>query len=266
MYLIGAFNNGKKAQKWFDSLPVLGTEVEAIVVQYLRRGKFDKVNVKGNVKLVKYKKEYPGNTGKHKDFREILAPMLTQDTYCMFTDMHDVVFQAPLPELPRTPIIATSEGKKFGEIPYWEEIFPRNLHKLDVYNVGTFVMQRDVLLGFWDYLHTNWCDFYAWYKNSYIPMIGSGDTFPFNIPFHEKVRVEMAVMFNSHYDTLCFNEFIRKYEFVEVPELFGCYGYQVETGRLTFKGKKLYYKDQLVTVAHYNGKFKKAYERKEVKK
>jgi hypothetical protein len=263
-YLIGAFNNGKKAKNYFDSLLVLGDKVEPIIIQYLRNGKFDKVAKPDNVKLIKYKKEYPGNTGKHKDFREIISPLLERDTWCIFTDMHDVIFQAPLPKFPDTEILIASEAKKFGDVGYWKEIFPADVWDMDVYNVGCFAMKRSLLQDFWDYIYENWMQFHQWYKSKSVARIGNGDTFPFNVPFHEKVRVEMAIMFNGHYDTLSFNRFIRKHKTSELPSLFACYAYQVEMGVIEDKDGKLYQNGKLTSVAHYNGSMKK-YIRKEAK-
>lgn len=257
-YIIGAFNQAKYAQTYFDSLDILG-DVEVIVVQYLRRGKFEPVKVPKNVKLIKYKKEYPGNTGKHKDFREIVGPLLTDDKWCIFTDMHDVVFQTPLPELPSgtSVILAASESVTFGEVDYWSDIFPASVRNWEVYNVGCFAMKRDVLRMFWDNLYENWMEFYSWYKSGSIPRIGNGDTFPFNIPFHEKVKVEMAIMFNGHYDTLCFNEFIRSYGYSELPGLFACYAFQVDKGVIVNNDGQLFRDGKLTTIAHFNGNTKK---------
>lgn len=255
-YLIGAFSDGKQAQRYLDSLKVIDG-VEPIFIQYLNKGDFDHIDKPSHVKLIKYAKQYPGNTGKHKDFREILSPILERDTWVIFTDMHDVVFQAPLPEFPEGEILVASEGVNFGEIDYWAGLFPQEMMSLEAYNVGTFAMKRDVLIKFWDYLYENWMDFYSWYKTSRIPQIGNGETFPFNIPFHERVRVEMAIMFNNHYDTLCFNKFLRKRLYTEVPGLFACFSYQVKKGKVELHQDKLYIKKKLASVAHYNGSAKK---------
>src|SRR6266571_460393 len=253
MYLIGAFSNGKLAQAYFDSLSVLGDTVEPIIVQYLRHGEFDEINKPQNVKLIKYKKEYPGNTGKHKYFREIISPLLERDVWCIFTDMHDVVFQSPLPTFPQySDVILAYEDKKFGEVDYWKSIFPENVWDWNIYNVGCFAMKRDAIREFWDYLYQNWMDFYQWYKQGTIMRIGHGDSFPFNIPFHEKVKIEMAMMFNGHYDTLCFNTFVKKKNFSAVRGLFGCYAYQVESGSIQYENGKLYRDDELVSIAHFN--------------
>jgi hypothetical protein len=261
-YLIGAFNDGKLAQRYFDSLSVLGDTVEPIIIQYLRRGKFDRVTVPPNVKLIKYQKHYPGNTGKHKDFREILAPLLTRDKWCIFTDMHDVAFQAPLPEFPDSELLVAPEAVKFGDVDYWRDIFPQEVWNLDVYNVGCFASRRDVLLKFWEYLYENWMEFYGWYKQGTIMRIGTGDKFPFNIPFHEKVRVDMAVMFNGHYDTLAFNKFLRNYRTEVVSNLFGCYAYQVEKRIIEDRNGQLYHEGKLVSISHFNGSMKKYMKRR----
>jgi hypothetical protein len=263
-YLIGAFSKGKLAQPYFDSLPILGDSVEPIMVQYLHKGEFERITIPENVRLIKYKKEYPGNTGKHKDFAEVLAPLLTRDAWCIVTDVHDVVFQAQLPAFPDTvDSLVVFEGKKFDDVDYWQEMFPRYTAGWDAYNVGCFAMKREILLAFWDYLHRNWMEFYGWYRNAVILPIGNGDSFPFNIPFHHKVRVDIAVMFNAHYDTLCFNEFIRKQAIQEIPELFACYAYQVEKGIVSCKEGQLYRQDNLVSIAHFNGNTKKHMIRKE---
>lgn len=264
-YLIGAFNNGRMAQRYFASLAVLGDTVEPIIVQYLRKGKFDRIKKPVNVKLIKYKKEYPGNTGKHKDFREIISPLLERDAWCIFTDMHDVIFQAPLPVFPDADVLVASESKKFGEVNYWRDLFPQDVWEWDVYNVGCFAMRRDTIKGFWEYLYENWMQFYTWYKQGTIVRIGHADTFPFNIPFHDKVRVEMAIMFNGHYDTLCFNQFIRKNKKKELSGLFACYAYQVDTGVVELRGTNLYQNNKLTSIAHFNGDTKKHMKRKEVK-
>lgn len=263
-YLIGAFSRAKYAQNYFDSLKVLGDTVEPIIIQYLYHGEFEKIDKPENVLLIKYAKEYPGNTGKHKDFRELISPLLERDVWCIFTDMHDVVFQGPLPEFPDTEILIASEAVKFAEVDYWCEIFPDYVKEWEVLNVGCFAMKRDTLRDFWEYLYKNWMEFYQWYKTSYIPRIGNGDSFPFNIPYHKNVKIQMAVMFNGHYDTLCFNEFLRKHKTEEVPGLFACYAYQVEKGIASLhKDNQLYVGDKLATVAHYNGATKKHYKRKE---
>lgn len=262
-YLIGAFNHGEMAQHYFDSLPVLGDAVEPIYIQYQRKNAFEPVKTPENVKLIKYQKEYAGNTGKHKDFRELIAPLLERDTWVIFTDMHDVLFQAPLPILPeKETIVTVSESKKFGEINYWRELFPENVFELEVFNIGTFAMKRDTLLAFWDYLYEGWSNFYRWYKTGSLFQVGDGITFPFAVPrFHQQFRIELAILFNGHYDTLAYNKFLRTQQFVEMPGLFGCYAYQVETGRIEDRMGKLYQNDKLISVAHFNGASKQ-YQRK----
>lgn len=257
MYIIGAFSNGKLAQKYFNSLSVLGENVEPIIIQYLNRGTFDKVLVPKNVTLIKYQKEYPGNTGKHKDFHEVIAPLLKEDKWCMFTDMHDVLFQAPLPDLDNSvDMYVSPEGRLFGEIIYWKDILPQKTLAWDAYNVGSFIMKRDILLEFWSYLYKQWVDFYQWYKYATIPRIGNGDTFPFNIPFHDKIRIDMALMFNNNYDTLCFNEFLRRKVTKDDERLFACYAYLVKTKIATYTRGKLFRNGTLVSVAHFNGSSK----------
>ena len=253
-YLIGAFSKGALAQTYLDSLAVVSDQVEPIFLQYLNKeGSFDSVSLPAHAKLIKVKKAYPGNTGKHKDFRELLSPLLVRDAWCLFTDMHDVVFQAPLPPFPDTQILLASEGKIFKDVPYWQEMFPDDVMSLEIYNVGCFAMKRDTLLAFWDELYAEWMQFHSWYKTAHIPRFGNGDNFPFNIPFHDHVRVEMAVMFNSHYDTLIYNRFIRKHRRTELPHLFGCYAYQVDQGIIEQYQNQLYRAGQLVSIAHYNG-------------
>lgn len=182
-YLIGAFNSGEAATAYFKSLKNLGEAAEPIIIQYWFQGKFEPVEVPKHVKLLQIQKEYPGNTGKHKDFRQYVAPLLVKDQWCVFTDMHDVIFQQPFPEFPsNAQILVASEGKKFGEIEFWKKLLPKRAWKQKAYNVGCFAMRRDLLLRFWDYLYNEWMQFFDWYAHGQLPLLGDGESFPFCSP------------------------------------------------------------------------------------
>lgn len=255
---IGAFSQGKITQKWFDTFPLLGNNVQAIIIQYLNKdSEFDPISVPQNVILIKYKKRYPGNTGKHKDFHELISPYLEEDTRYFVTDMHDVVFQALLPQLNDKSPYIVSEGKKFNEVDFWTQLLPKQFHTMEMYNVGTFSLMGKDLKAFWEYVYNQWMEFYDWYKQGTIPRIGNGDIFPFNIPFHEKIKIDMAVTFNAYADTLLFNQFIYKRDRIEIFTLFGCYAYQVEMGIVEDRHGKLYRDNKLISIVHYNGDSKK---------
>src|ERR1035437_354088 len=253
-YLIGAFSSGEMAQPYFDSLKVLGDSVTPIIIQYQHKGEFQKVNVPLNVKLIKLAKDYSGNTGKHKDFREYIAPILTGEDWTIFTDMHDVVFQAPLPEFPDVNILVASEGKMFGQINFWKDLFPVSMWADQAYNVGCFAMRTSLVKDFWELLFIDWMKFVDWYKTGTIPQIKGG--FPFNAAaFPQRLKDELAIIFNGFYDTMFFNEFIKEYQSKEELEgLFGVYAYNFEVGNIVKKNGVLYTKeDKKISIAHYNG-------------
>lgn len=255
-YLIGAFSSAKAVKGYFDTLHILGDSVEPIVVQYQKNDKFEEVDIPFNVKLIKIAKNYPGNTGKHKDFREVISPFLVGTGWVIFTDMHDVVFQNPLPDFPNVNILLASEGKKFGEIPFWCELFPDTIYDKTAYNVGCFAMRVSLVKEFWDYLHKGWMNFFDWYKNIPFPKFGDGMSFPFTAPaYPQRIKNEIAMIFNGYYDTLCYNEFISDYESkVEVKGLFGIYAFNYEVGNLIQKDGLLFNKDgSKISIAHYNG-------------
>lgn len=254
-YIIGAFSHGVLAQPYLDSLKKV-TNVQIILFQYMHDDGFDTVSYGNNVEIIKIKKKFPGNTGKHKDFRELLSPRLHDEDMYIVTDVHDVRFQKDLPYFDSS-VIVSPENLTFAEVDYWKAIVPRDMHNDPIYNVGIFAMEGYYLRSFWDSLYQDWMAFYSWYKTVKVPPIGNGDTFPFNIPFHERVVIDMALTFNRNFDTIAFNTYIKKIAkdtlICANAQLFGCYAFNVETGILRYKNEKLYSGRSLVNVAHFNG-------------
>jgi len=256
-YVIGAFSSGKMAKTYFSTLPNLG-DVEVIIIQYWNKeDKFDWVSVPPNVKIIQITKKYPGNTGKHLDLMTHVTNRIEEDAWVFFTDVHDIIFQGPLPELPTdADILVASEGKNFGEIPFWRLIFPQEMYGKMAYNVGCMAMKKDALISFWAYLMKDWTAFHEWYDSVEIPDLGPKDMYPFNVKnYNDKVKYDTASVFNGYFDTLCFNKFIRTkdYRATEIKGLFACYAFNHAVGTLVKKEDQWYNCGELVSIMHFNG-------------
>ncbi len=274
-YIIGAFDHGSEANRFFDSLEkILGDTVRPIMLMYLSPdGKYDEdVRIPKNVTLIKANKRYPGNTGRHKDLREVVLSMnLDKDAWCIFTDIHDVVFQTPLPDLPAdADILVCDEGKTFGEIEFWKAIFPQDVWKLRAYNSGVWAMKYPVLMEFWDSLYNDWMKFFDWYKHETLPKISPLHSFPFEAPILDKqIKNDIAKLFNGYQDTLAFIEFIEhvrngKYRLKELSGLFACYAFQYDLDQVVEKERETYLMSgEKVCIVHYNGDSKKHLRRRE---
>jgi hypothetical protein len=215
------------------------------------------MQVSDNVTLVKMDKEYAGNTGKHRDLAKVIPTMKDwqPNDWVIFTDVHDVVFQAPIPKLPNLTLLTSCEGKKFGEIDFWRDRMPAEYHSWTAYNVGTFAIRYELLLQFWKKLDASWMDFYSWYKHGHARLHEPGG-FPFNTNHLETEYKEIsATIFNGYFDTIIFNKFIRRktVKAKAAPWLFGCYAYEQITGGVTMKDSKMYRDNQLIPITHYNG-------------
>jgi hypothetical protein len=254
--IIGAFSCTKKSYGYLHTLgEYVGDSADAILLQYKTKGDTGHVQVPSNTQLVVMDKPYAGNTGKHRDLAKVIPTIKDwrPDDWVIVTDVHDVVFQAPIPELPNNTILTSCEGKTFGEIDFWRDRLPFDYHNWIAYNVGTFAIKYRLLEMFWGKLETRWMEFFDWYKNGMVHMVQDG--FPFDtIQFEKEVKEVAAVTFNSYFDTLIFNEFIRlKLDVKEAPWLFGVYAYEYETRRVTIKDSKMYRDKQLLPISHYNG-------------
>lgn len=253
-YVLGAFDRADLAQKYFESASVLTCEIVSLF--YNPHG-----SIKARFPGLSYHKdgEYSGNTGRHRDLRKVLAEVKPDSNdWIIFTDVHDVRFQADIKLPDDLDIVFAPEGKNFGEIDFWSSRYPDAVWNSQAYNAGTFAMRYYILEEFWDYLENEWQRFRQWYVKA-VPI--TGDVYPFNSPqLNTKIKDVIGREFNGYADTYYFNEFITttKYRVGTSPTLFACYAFNYELGNLVVRDGKTYTKDgHLVSVVHYNGNSKK---------
>lgn len=259
-YILSAFDHVFKTGAYFSSLRgVLGNTVRPICIMYEPHEHID-LPLEGQ--LIKLPKKYPGNTGKYRDYRELLPQLnLDKDAWFISTDVHDVLFQKYLPPFPDdADILITSEGKTFGEIDFWKQRFPEYMSSWPAYNVGTFAMRYQPLMDFLNLIEFRWKRFLEWYKAENKINVVAGDGFPFTGVLLEKdLKQYIARVFNSFADTLIFNQFIRMeiYRTKEIPDFFSCWAYNYELGNIVENNGVTYTKNGLVpSIVHYNGSTK----------
>lgn len=270
-YLLCAFDHVFEANRYFWSLrSSFGDTVQPIVITYTLNGVEGEAEIPPGTIYAPMKKEYPGNTGRHRDVHRVLKGLIEQDpdaidkdAWFIWTDVHDVIFQCPFPEFPTdADILVCDEGRTFGEIEFWRGQFPQDTWNWRAYNAGCFAMRYEALMAFWENLETEWQSFFEWYVNGSLPKISDVSTFPYTAPsLKRKIRMAVAQIFNGYQDTLSFNTFLQKtkYRVKTVPGLFTCYAFDYYDGNVVIgEDGKTYTKDgQMVSVVHFNGDTKK---------
>ena len=269
-YIISAFSNPFEANRYWWSLDAsLGDSVRPITLMYKNRGKFDKCDIPKYATVIKADKNYPGNTGRHKDLYNVLKQLeINKNAWCIFTDVHDVVFQAPLPKLPEdADVLVCNEGKIFRDIEFWKMKMPKRMWDYPAYNSGVWAMRYSVLMDYWKSLMNQWDKFYVWYKTASLPKIIDQEIYLINVPeLDQDIKDRIAMTFNSYHDTIGFINFLQNkpLRIKEVSGLFACYAFNYEMGTIYQKEGKTYNQNhELVSIVHYNGCFK--YKLKEVK-
>lgn len=269
-YVLSVFDHAEHAQRYFDTMRVMGHDFIPISLMF---GEPKDVTVPEYGLLIKTGKPYPGNTGRHYEIAKVF-PTIAKDNniqrndWIFFTDVHDTIFQAPLPELPdNADILVCSEGKTIGQIEYWRERYPHQMYDWECFNAGSFAMRYHVYLEFLHYVNREWSKFLAWYRGEMTPRFAGIDSFPFESPMlHKQFREEIAKFFNAYSDTLMYNNFLRStsYRRFEVPGLFTTYAYNYELGNVYQRDGVTYTKQgQVVSIVHFNGATKEYLEPKE---
>jgi hypothetical protein len=261
-YFLCAFNHAKGAKKFFNSMRKhLDGKVRPICLMYEPHGdiKLPKDSI-----LIKYPKLYTGNTGRLKNFHDILPKLkLDKDAWIFFSDVHDVEFQCPLPDLPDdVDILVSNEQKTFGEIDFWVQWFPKRIHDWQAYNTGSMAMRYEPFIEFLSEINIAWNDFMTWYNMKWegSDNLKAGSDFPFEAPMiHRMMKGVIGETFNSYADTFVFNTFLRneKYICYDLPGLFTTYAFNYEMGTIKREDGKTYTSDgKLISIVHYNGKTK----------
>lgn len=262
-YILSSFDHAFEARRYFWSMgSAIGEGITPVSIMY--EPHVDLPEFPKHGKLIRASKKYPGNTGRHRDMHEVIAAIekdLDTSQWFFFTDVHDVIFQCPLPELPEdADILVCYEGKTFGEIEFWRGLIPKNMWEWKAYNCGTMAMRYDVLVKYWNYVDSEWMKFFTWYKDGMLPKLNGNTTFPFESPTLDyKIKFEIAKMYNEYHDTVAYNRFIHDntYRIREVPGLFTCYAFDYELGNIVERDGKTYTKDGLlISITHYNGSSK----------
>lgn len=255
--IFGSFNNYSLAKPYFESVGKVSDAV-FYCMQYKRGGEWDAVAPVDRVQIIKMDKEYPGNTGKLNDWAKV--EILGENEWCVFTDMHDVVFQTDIPKLSEDVFaMICYEGKRFGNVPFWREMFPEDMMDKKIYNCGVFAMKRSMFILYLKTIEEEYSRMKEWKKN--MSMECFGDDFPFNSP-HARRTLEhgMGSLFNGVADTYYFNKFINQIEFVgRVKEWRDvcCYNFLIEKKKAIVKDGKLCRRSgTLFAIAHYNGNAK----------
>lgn len=255
-YLFCAFDHVREAKDFFQSMKKTEGTIEPICLMYEPQ---DDVDLPENGRLIPLPKRYAGNTGRLKDVSMILPQLnLDKNAWFFFTDVHDVIFQRPIPELPTSAdIFVCSEGKKFKEIDFWKERLPKSMQSWEAYNVGTFAMRYEPFVEFLSQLEESWYKFLSWYHK---PSNGRGEKFPHDmIATKREIKDSVARIYNSYADTFVFNNYLHttRYRVKEMAELFTCFGYNYELKNIVVKDGLTYTRDgQLVSIIHYNGNTK----------
>lgn len=253
--IFGSFDKADLAEPYFTSMEMV-SDAQFYLIQYKRDGQwFEDFEPQENLKVFRKDKKYPGNTGKLNDWFALLPDIeIHDDDWCIFTDVHDVVFQRDIPELSKNvSIYACYEGKVFGEVPFWKSIYPASMMDKRVYNCGIFAMNPFYFREYLQKVHEEYEKIKKWKTEFRAETIGIG--FPFNSQYATDVLAgNIGNIFNGVADTYIYNNFIKN--IVDVVEWKDacCYNFSIEKGFAKMKYRKLCnLEDKPFAIAHYNG-------------
>jgi hypothetical protein len=226
------------------------------LVQYQRDGGWEDVELPENVKLFRMEKKYPGNTGKLNDWYSIYNRIgVEHRDWCIFTDMHDVVFQKDIPALPDDKdALVTYEGKMFRDIGFWKAMLPERMLDRRAYNCGTFAMRDFLFKEYLEIVHNKYQEMMDWKRDFSAGQLGIG--FPFNSQYvTDTITANVGSIFNGIADTVIFNEYIQKIDNLMEWDDVCCYNLMIEEKKAKMQYRRLCRMDgRPYSIAHFNGK------------